>query len=329
MTTPVLICDDSSFARNQIARALPQDWDVSLSFAGEGSEALAAIKAGKADVLFLDLNMPGLDGFGVLEAIRREDLPTLAIVVSGDVQPESCDRVMKLGALDFVKKPVATEQIVAILRKFGIHNPASAATRTVSARFDELDMYKEIANVAMGRAADLLARLLNAFVEMPVPRVNIVEGADLRMVLEAAAARDDVSAVCQGFIGWGLGGEILLFFENAGFPDLAELLGHAGQPDEAQRHDLLLEVASLVNGACLKGIAEQLELSLSMSSPILLGRQRRIAGLVERNAARWTNLLTIELQFGIERRPVRASMLLLFNEASLAPLRQRATLLAG
>ncbi|HEY9150158.1 MAG TPA: response regulator, partial [Gammaproteobacteria bacterium] len=93
MGTPVLICDDSSFARKQMARALPADWDIDISFAEHGREAIAAIAAGKADILFLDLNMPVMDGYEVLEAIRAGDLPTLVIVVSGDIQPEAHARV--------------------------------------------------------------------------------------------------------------------------------------------------------------------------------------------------------------------------------------------
>lgn len=120
MSTPVVICDDSSFARKQMARALPKDWDVNVTFAGNGEEAVAAIKEGKADVLFLDLTMPILDGYGVLEAIRAEDLPTMVIVVSGDIQPEARDRVKSLGALDFIKKPVTTEKIQGILTDYGL-----------------------------------------------------------------------------------------------------------------------------------------------------------------------------------------------------------------
>lgn len=329
MSVSVLICDDSSFARNQLARALPSDWDVRLSFAAEGAEAIAAIKAGKGDILFLDLNMPGLDGYGVLEAIRRDDLPTLVIVVSGDVQPEARARVLKLGALDFVKKPVGTGEIVAILRKFGIHHPASTATRRVEAGFDELDTYKEIANVAMGRTADLLAQLFKTFVQMPIPKVNFLEGAELRMLLESAAAREDLSTVCQGFLGWGLGGEIVLFFDNAGFSDLAALLRPGRQTDPAGYPDLLADVASLVNGACLKGIAEQLDIALSVEPPVTLGRNLRIVDLVRRNAGRWKQLLAIEMQVRIEQRNLRIDFLVLFNERSLAPLRQRAALLAG
>ena len=107
MSTPLLICDDSNMARKQVARSLPDGWDVSVSFANDGFEAIEAIKAGKGDVLLLDLNMPKMDGYQVLEAILKEDLPTLVIVISGDIQPEAHKRVTGLGALDFIKKPIS------------------------------------------------------------------------------------------------------------------------------------------------------------------------------------------------------------------------------
>ena len=63
MSTAVLICDDSGFARKQMARALPAGWDISLSFANNGEEAISAIRKGDADVVFLDLTMPIMDGY--------------------------------------------------------------------------------------------------------------------------------------------------------------------------------------------------------------------------------------------------------------------------
>ena len=56
MGIPVLICDDSSFARKQMARALPDGWEVEVSFACNGEEAIQAIKDSKikGDKLFLD-----------------------------------------------------------------------------------------------------------------------------------------------------------------------------------------------------------------------------------------------------------------------------------
>ena len=120
MATKILICDDSSFARKQMARAIPQEWDVEIHFAGDGVEGLEVIRAGNGEVVFLDLTMPNRDGYGVLEVIRREDLPAMVIVVSGDIQPDAQERVKALGAMAFVKKPVDADKARAILTEFGI-----------------------------------------------------------------------------------------------------------------------------------------------------------------------------------------------------------------
>ena len=106
MKLPVLICDDSRLARRQMARSLPQGWDVELSFAENGAEAIDMIHQGRADLLFLDLNMPVMNGYEVLDLIRSDDLPTMVLVVSGDIQAEARSRVMAKGALDFIQKPV-------------------------------------------------------------------------------------------------------------------------------------------------------------------------------------------------------------------------------
>ena len=123
MATPILICDDSSFARKQMARALPKDWDVEITFAENGQEGVDAIRAGKGEVVFLDLTMPVMDGYGALEIIKKEDLPAMVVVVSGDIQPEAMARVKQLGAMDFIKKPINEEKITLVLTEFGILSP--------------------------------------------------------------------------------------------------------------------------------------------------------------------------------------------------------------
>ena len=120
MAIPLLICDDSNMARRQLVKALPEGWDVSISYASNGLEALAAIRQGKGEMVFLDLTMPELDGFGVLAAIREEDLKSVVIVISGDIQPLARDRVMQLGAIDFIKKPVSQEKLRQTLETFGL-----------------------------------------------------------------------------------------------------------------------------------------------------------------------------------------------------------------
>lgn len=120
MAIPLLICDDSSMARKQVAKSLPPGWEVEISYATNGVEALAAIAQGKGEMMFLDLTMPEMDGFEVLENIRKKDLKSVVIVISGDIQPQARDRVLALGALDFIKKPVSPEKLTQTLEKFGL-----------------------------------------------------------------------------------------------------------------------------------------------------------------------------------------------------------------
>jgi len=120
MAIPLLICDDSNMARKQVARSLPDGWDVDVTFATNGEEGLAAIREGKGEMVFLDLTMPVLDGFGVLEAVKNEGLKAMVIVISGDIQPEAKERVRSLGAMAFIQKPVNKEKLASTLAEYGL-----------------------------------------------------------------------------------------------------------------------------------------------------------------------------------------------------------------
>lgn len=120
MSIPLLICDDSSMARKQVTRSLPSDWDVAITYATNGAEGLEAIKNGQGEMVFLDLTMPVMDGYEVLEAIRQENHKCIVIVISGDIQPDARQRVLGLGALEFIRKPVNKELLTDVLERFGL-----------------------------------------------------------------------------------------------------------------------------------------------------------------------------------------------------------------
>ena len=100
MPLPIVIADDSLLARKVLTKALPPDWDVDVSYATNGREALGLYREGKASVMFLDLTMPDMTGYQVLEALQHEDLNTFVIVVSADVQPMAQSRERIVSALD-------------------------------------------------------------------------------------------------------------------------------------------------------------------------------------------------------------------------------------
>lgn len=120
MPIPVTVVDDSKISRKMVIRALPSDWNIELTQAENGFEALDAYRTGKAEIMFLDLTMPEMDGYEVLEILQKEALNTFVVVISADIQPEAQERVKKLGAMAFIKKPVKTESITEVLKQYGI-----------------------------------------------------------------------------------------------------------------------------------------------------------------------------------------------------------------
>ncbi len=107
-------------SRKITMRALPPGWNVEISQACDGAEALEACRQGKARIMFLDLTMPVMNGYQVLAMLKRERIDCLVIVVSADVQPKAVERAMALGAAAFIKKPVKAEEIAKVLEELGV-----------------------------------------------------------------------------------------------------------------------------------------------------------------------------------------------------------------
>jgi CheY-like chemotaxis protein len=120
MAVQITVVDDSKMSRKLVIRALPPDWDVNITQAANGVEALDAYHDGKAEIMFLDLTMPVMDGYETLEHLQKEELNTFVIVISADIQPEAQARVKKLGAMAFIKKPVKRNEIENVLHEYGI-----------------------------------------------------------------------------------------------------------------------------------------------------------------------------------------------------------------
>jgi chemotaxis protein CheY-P-specific phosphatase CheC len=328
MDTPVLICDDSRLARKQMARCLPDEWKNHVEFAEHGQEAIEKLKQLKQGcVLFLDLNMPVMDGYEVLANIKKLGLEVLTIVVSGDVQPEAYERVIKLGALDFIKKPVDKELVDDVLDKFGINKGA----KSVQPSFDlnqylsrELrDVFQEITNVSMGQAGALLAQNLNVVVQLPIPNVNVMEVSELHMALQSIETNDSTSGVCQGFIGGGVSGEALLILNDSSFADIANILNYQGDLSDDVQLELLMDIGNILIGAILTGLAEQLQLTFSQGHPVVLGQHCNVSDLIKANAERWKRTLTIEVSYGIENYHVAVDLLLVFTEDSMDIMRKK------
>ncbi|WP_434456279.1 response regulator [Stutzerimonas urumqiensis] len=320
----LLICDDSGLARKQLVRALPADWDVQISQASQGRQALERLRQGGIDLLLLDLTMDEMDGFQVLQALRDEAFRCPVIVVSADIQEEAVRRVLDLGALAFLKKPVDPVQLRQTLVSHDLIDARlGLAGRTSDHPIAFREAFAEVVNVGMGRAAALLARVLGVYVQLPIPNVNVLEVGELQMALEDAARGDKVTAVCQGYIGSGIAGEALLIFHDSEIDDMARLM----RLDRYEDMEMLLDLSSLLISACLSGIAEQIDVVFSQGHPQVLGQRAAISELIQVNRQRWKKTLAVEISYSLEGHDVHFDLLLLFTEDSVALLSRKLTYL--
>jgi chemotaxis protein CheY-P-specific phosphatase CheC len=326
MTIPVIICDDSSFARKQMQRSIPDGWDVDISFAEHGQEALDLIRAGKADVIFLDLDMPVMDGYETMQIIKDEDLPTMVIVVSGDVQPEARSRMLALGALEFIRKPIDNGKLVKILTQFGLYSGKASANKraedvapiTNNSQVEKFEAYREMANVSMGQAGESLAKLLGEFIDLPTPNVNLITNTELHMAIADIQRNESVSAVSQGFVSAGINGEALVIFNDSNFSNMVKLLKYTEDKSSSSLElEALMDVSNILIGACLRALSEQLHSVFSHNHPIILGQHCDLDDILKTTTQRKEDMLAIEIAYSIKNQNINFDLLLLFPNESI------------
>jgi two-component system response regulator AtoC len=112
----VLVVDDDPDVRHYLGMVLESE-GYGVRLAGGGPEALDLIRAQSIDAVILDLNLPGMTGFEVLERCRLIGEAPPVIVVSGLNDVDTVVRSMKLGAADYITKPVDTDELRLLLAK--------------------------------------------------------------------------------------------------------------------------------------------------------------------------------------------------------------------
>ena len=111
----LLVVDDEPNIRSSLEGIL-QDEGYRVSSAGSGEEALSSIRKSPPDLVLLDIWLPGMDGIATLERMKRL-IPDLAVVmISGHGSIETAVKATKLGAYDFIEKPLSLERVVLAVR---------------------------------------------------------------------------------------------------------------------------------------------------------------------------------------------------------------------
>ncbi len=111
----ILVVDDEARVRSSV-RAILEDEGYAAVEAAEGGEALRKAAAEGPDAVLLDVWMPGMDGLEVLSALRSQDPDLPVVVMSGHGNIETAVRAVKMGAFDFLEKPLSLDRLLLVLR---------------------------------------------------------------------------------------------------------------------------------------------------------------------------------------------------------------------
>ena len=115
MTSRILIVDDEANIRRMLGALLKSE-GFEVSEAANGNSALLTLDEAPPDAILIDLMMPGPDGIQTLEKIRERDSATPVIMMSGKAQLTDAVRAIKLGAFQFLEKPLTPEAVLVTLR---------------------------------------------------------------------------------------------------------------------------------------------------------------------------------------------------------------------
>ncbi|NOH95785.1 response regulator [Vibrio sp. 99-70-13A1] len=274
----ILVCDDSKIARKSIIRHLDTSSHLKVFQAENGQLALEMLATHPIDLLFLDLTMPVLDGFGVLAALPVNTYPTKVIVVSADIQSQAQRRCIELGASAFLDKPFAPMELAVLLDDYLIpSSKVEPVQRLPLSQVDIIANIKEMSNVALGTSASLISEQVGQFIEMPIPNVASLHQSELKMTVQDIVDHSEYRAVSQRFVGHGINGEALVCLHGDGLSQLAQVYGgsdHNSGNDQNSTSEIILDLANLTVSSFLVSFSKQLDISISLRQPIILEKEQ-------------------------------------------------------
>jgi DNA-binding NtrC family response regulator len=111
--TKILIVDDDETVRWSYLRSL-QSTSCQVASARDGDEALQTMEQSPADVVLLDMRMPGRDGLSVLRTMKQKWPESEVVIITGYPTVDSAKEAVQLGAYDYLAKPVGPQDVINI-----------------------------------------------------------------------------------------------------------------------------------------------------------------------------------------------------------------------
>jgi DNA-binding NtrC family response regulator len=130
----ILIVDDEEVVRRSFSRVLDGAHCRTASVV-DGEQALRALASERYDVVLLDLRMPGADGIAMLKAIKARWPDSEVVVITGYPSIETAKEAVRLGAFDYLAKPVAPDTVIhaargaALRKRWAMHTVVNDEVR--------------------------------------------------------------------------------------------------------------------------------------------------------------------------------------------------------
>jgi DNA-binding NtrC family response regulator len=133
----ILIVDDDETVRRSYLRSL-ESISCNIEAASDGEQALQTMEAKPFDVVLLDMRMPGPDGLTVLRTIKQKWPESEVVIITGYPTVASAKEAVRLGAYDYISKPVAPQDVINITdsaithKHWALHRMSDAASGSLS-----------------------------------------------------------------------------------------------------------------------------------------------------------------------------------------------------
>jgi len=188
---------------------------------------------------------------------------------------------------------------------------------------EQRDALQEIANLAMGQAAARLARLLDAFIELSVPRVCVTGVNEAAQTLREMTGFDQsVTAVRQSFRS-DFKGEAFVICRSRAVGSLWALVNDPHiylAYQTISQAELILDVANVLTGAYVSCFLVQLNRAPIFSPPDLLGENIAFDDFFRADLLAWRVAVLLEVNFALENHCFRAHLVMLMSEDSISRL---------
>tara|TARA_R110002072_G_scaffold13418_12_gene56263 strand:+ start:22121 stop:24274 length:2154 start_codon:yes stop_codon:yes gene_type:complete len=132
----ILIVDDEPLQRDSLRQMIELS-GYQVETADSGEVAIGMLQNYCFDLILLDLNMPGMGGFGVIDYVIENQVPSKVLVVSGDASFETAREALGKGAYDFVKKPYAPDELLTTIGNAASKKELEDANHSMSQKLSE------------------------------------------------------------------------------------------------------------------------------------------------------------------------------------------------